>query len=73
MKQLLFTAEITCQGDKMEIYCNENNVIDIISANYGRTSSTPCSSNNIPIKNTNCRADHAEDLVKHKFKSEKYV
>lgn len=64
---LLIIIELTeqaCEGDTLNIRCNRG-VINIISANYGRTSRRECNKNgNAPIRNVNCYSRNSLNVVK---------
>ncbi|XP_037039231.1 L-rhamnose-binding lectin CSL3-like [Bradysia coprophila] len=53
-----------CERSPLTIRCN-NGVINVISANYGRLSRTPCNDNgNAPIRTVNCVSRNSLDIVK---------
>ena len=51
-----------CEGKEETISCLDGQVIDIVSANYGRTSQGVCVDGN--MKNLNCRSDILQKVQK---------
>lgn len=54
---------VTCEDQQLDIGCGREEVINVISAMYGRTDNHTCSNETNPAT-TSCRAKHATEIVR---------
>lgn len=54
---------VTCEHQQLDIGCGREEVINVISAMYGRTDNHTCSNETNP-DTTSCRANHATEIVR---------
>ncbi|XP_077982022.1 adhesion G protein-coupled receptor L2-like [Glandiceps talaboti] len=53
-----------CEKENMEIVCDEDGVIEILMANYGRLDTQTCPRRRVTtVQDTNCRADSSYEVV----------
>ena len=57
MCTFLSLTAIVCEGNSLEIKCNEDRIIDVISANFGRLDRQTCKHE--AMSNINCRASNS--------------
>ena len=65
----LFSAskiETVCHGKMLRIDCPRNSLIDILSANYGRTHKKICIPNNKAIRETHCISKTSKTIIMEK-------
>lgn len=54
---VLFSTAFVCEHKSLKIRCDEDRIIDVISANYGRLDRLTCQ--NSQMQNINCRASNS--------------
>ena len=63
-------SALACHLSWADLSCDNNDTINILTANYGRTDTTVCANYSDPKahKNTTCRAAHSLEIVESKCK-----